>query len=58
MKQSPNYLKLHVRIIKSRIILNQLVHEFGLDHPKVLQYSRKMDKLVTQMQKQKELASF
>ncbi|WP_072917698.1 aspartyl-phosphate phosphatase Spo0E family protein [Desulforamulus aeronauticus] len=48
-----SYSQLYLRMIRSRMILDQLVHEFGFNHPKVISYSQKMDQLVTELQKKK-----
>lgn len=49
-----SYTQLYIKMVRSRITLEQLVHEFGLHHPKVISYSQEMDRLVNELQKKKQ----
>lgn len=51
MNYSKKYLKLTLKYIAAKVILNELIHEFGIDHPKVIQYKYKIDKLVDELSK-------
>lgn len=46
MNYSKKYLQLTLKYIAAKVILNELIHEFGIDHPKVNQYKYKIDKLI------------
>lgn len=51
MNYSKKYLKLTLKYIAAKGILNELINEFGIDHPKVNQYKYKIDKLVDELSK-------
>jgi len=46
LNYSKKYLQLTLKYIAAKVILNELIHEFGIDHPKVNQYKYKIDKLI------------
>jgi len=48
---SKEYLKLTLKYITARVRLNELIQEFGPEHPKVNQYKYKIDKLVDELSK-------
>lgn len=48
---SKEYLRLRLQFIRSRIIFNGLIKEFGWDHPKVIEYNNKINQLIDEILK-------
>ena len=51
MRCSKEYLRLRLQFIRSRIIFNGLIKEFGWDHPKVIEYNNKINQLLDEILK-------